>query len=63
MTREELSIEINWAGGWQEFYQTKYQNSTLEAHWTRIYQQLKKEYAELVKKEESEKFLQELKKI
>lgn len=57
MTKEELGIEINWAGGQQEFYQTKYKNSTLEGYWTEIYNRLRKEYAQIVEKEEVEKFI------
>jgi hypothetical protein len=54
--KEELSIEINDAGGWQEYYQTKNKNSTMEAHYTEKYQRLKKQYAELVEKENIERF-------
>lgn len=60
MTKRELSIEINDAGGWQEYYQTKHKNSTMEAYYTEKYQRLKKEYAKLVEKEQIEKFQETL---
>lgn len=58
--KEELSIEINDAGGWQEYYQTKNKNSTMEAHYTEKYNKLRKQYAELVEREEIERFNQTL---
>ena len=61
--KEKLSIEINYAGRQQEFYQTKYKNSTLEFYWTEIYLRLKKEYARLAEAEEVERFRSDLKKI
>lgn len=45
--REELGREIAWAGGWQEFYQTKDKNPEMEGWWTRRYNELRKEYFRL----------------
>jgi hypothetical protein len=56
MTKEQLSIEINDAGGWQEYYQTKNKNSTMEAYYTEKYNRLRKQYAELSEQEQIEKF-------
>jgi len=51
MTKEQLSIEINDAGEWQEYYQTRYENSTMEAYYTDKYERLKKQYADLCEEE------------
>jgi hypothetical protein len=36
---------------WQEYYQTRYKNSTMEAYYTDKYERLKKQYADLCEEE------------
>lgn len=45
--KAELGKEINWAGGWQEFYQTKDKNHEMYCYWTERYNKLRAEYARL----------------
>ena len=60
-TKEEVGRDINDAGGWQEFFQKKSKNSTMEFYWTEKYRQFKKEYAKIAEREEVEKFASALK--
>jgi len=54
--KEKLSIEINDAGEWQEYYQKKNKSFTMGEYYTSKYITLKEQYASLVEEENRLKF-------